>query len=89
MAAKVTKDTGVPLDAAVVFGVKSEPLHMWSASPILGMIRTFLGAIPRIKVKAVTTKPGSIWQQLLVLLGGRATAVEAGGGVHAYVSSFA
>jgi hypothetical protein len=88
-AAEVTKNTGVPLDAAVVFGVNSEALYIWSASPMMSMVNTFLGAIPRSKITAVTTKPGSSWQQLSISLEGGAIEVEARGGVHAFVSSFA
>ena len=88
-AAEATKDTGVPLDAAVVFGVNREALYIWSASPMLSMVNTFLGAIPRSKITAVTTKPGSSWQQLSISLEGGEIEVEARGGVHAFVSSFA
>lgn len=88
-AAEVTKDTGVPLDAAVVFGVNSEALFIWSANPMLSTVNSYLGAVPRSKILAVTTKTGTSWQQLSIALdNGSEINVEARGGVHAFVSSF-
>mmetsp|Transcript_81380 Transcript_81380/g.158966 ORF Transcript_81380/g.158966 Transcript_81380/m.158966 type:complete len:166 (+) Transcript_81380:71-568(+) len=88
-AAGITKETGVPLDAAVVFGVNSEALFIWSSNPMLSTVNSYLGAVPRSQISAVTTKSGTSWQELsIVLESGSEINVEARGGVHAFVSSF-
>jgi len=88
-AAEVTKETGVPLDSAVVFGVSSEALFIWSADPMLSLVKSYLGSILRSKIATVTTTPGTSWQQICVeLKDGGKIEVEARGGVHAFVSAF-
>jgi hypothetical protein len=89
-AAEVTKETGVPLDSAVVFGVNSDALFIWSADPMLSLVKSFLGAIPRSKIVSVTTSPGTSWQEVCITLeSGGKIEIEARGGVHAFVSAFA
>lgn len=44
--AKLTEQTGVPLDAAMVLGLSVRALHIWSADPMLNQVRAHLGHIP-------------------------------------------
>jgi hypothetical protein len=88
-AQKISNDTGVPLDGAVVFGVSKNELHIWSADPMLSNVDDYLGAVPRSEIKSVTTSPGKSWQKLqFALENGHTIDVEARGGVHAFVSAF-
>src|ERR1022692_2440705 len=45
-AGKITKETDVPLDAAVVLGLSAGALHVWSADPMLNQVGQYLGHGP-------------------------------------------
>ncbi|MGI8553824.1 MAG: hypothetical protein ACR2PL_24000 [Dehalococcoidia bacterium] len=88
-ARKVTEETDVPLDAAVVFGVSTESLHVWSADPMLSQVHEHLGEVPRDTIATVSTTAGRTWQTLVVTVTNvHAIEVEARGGVHDFVSAF-
>jgi hypothetical protein len=88
-AAKTSGETGVPLDAAVVFGVSATDLHVWSADIMLSQVNQYLGAVPRDQIAKVSTTAGKSWQGLTIAMANGSTIeVEARGGVHAFVSAF-
>ena len=45
-AKKVTAETDVPMDAAVVLGLSESALHVWSADPMLNQVHDHLGHVP-------------------------------------------
>jgi hypothetical protein len=88
-AKKVTEETGVPLDAAVVFGVSPTALHIWAADPMKSVVDEYLGAVPRSAITRVTATPGNGWQPLSITLeSGHTITVEARGDVDAFVRAF-
>ena len=58
-AGKITKETDVPLDAAVVLGLSAGALHVWSADPMLNQVGEYLGHVPLERITAIEATPGA------------------------------
>jgi hypothetical protein len=67
-AGKITKETEVPLDAAVVLGLSADALHVWRADPALNQVHDYLGRVPLERVTAIEATPGRNWQKLTITL---------------------
>jgi len=67
---KVTKETGVPLDAAVVLGLSPDALHVWAADPMINQVHDHLGHVPLERITAMEATPGRSWQKLALTLEG-------------------
>lgn len=88
-AGKVTEQTGVPLDAAVVLGLSSSALHVWSADPMLDQVHGYLGHVPIARITSMKAVPGRSWQKLTITLdGGHQIELEARGAIHALVAAY-
>ena len=85
----ITKETDVPLDAAVVLGLSADALHVWSADPMLNQVNDHLGHVPLERITAMTATPGRTWQKLSITLdGGHEIELEARGAIHQLVADF-
>lgn len=88
-AKKVTAETDVPLDAAVVLGLSETALHVWSADPMLNQVHDHLGHVPLERITAMQVTPGRQWQNLTITLdGGQAIELQARGASHALADEF-
>ena len=88
-AKKVTAETDVPLDAAVVLGLSDTALQVWSADPMLNQVHDHLGYVPLERITAMHVTPGRKWQKLTITLdGGQAIELEARGASHALAAAF-
>lgn len=86
---KTTQETGVPLDAAVVLGLSSDALHIWSADPMTNQVHDHLGHVPLARIAAMDATPGRSWQKVTVTLDeGQKIDLEARGAIHALVAAF-
>src|ERR1700682_4844751 len=59
---KITEETSVPMDAAVVIGITASALQLWSADPMLDQVGEHLGEVPLASVKDITVSAGRSWQ---------------------------
>jgi hypothetical protein len=85
----ITEETDVPLDAAVVLGLSSDALHIWSADPMLDQVGEYLGHVPLERITAIQATPGRSWQELtLTLDGGHEIELEARGASHALAAAY-
>ena len=88
-AGKITGETGVPLDAAVVVGLSSDALHVWSADPMINQVHDYLGYVPLERISAMEVIPGRSWQKTTLILDeGQKVELEARGPIHALVAAF-
>lgn len=88
-AGKVTEETGIPLDAAVVLGLTADALHVWSADPMINQVHDHLGHVPLERISAMEAVPGRGWHQLTITLDSRHDVeLEARGAIHALVAAF-
>lgn len=88
-AGKMTEETGVPLDAAVVLGLSTAALHVWSADPMLNQVHDHLGHVPLERITTMDATPGRTWQELSITLeGGHVINLEARGAIHELVAAF-
>jgi hypothetical protein len=88
-ARKVTQETAVPLDAAVVVGISAGALHLWEADPMLNQVRDHLGEVPLARIKEIEVTPGHSWQPMTITLdGGERVELEGRGAAHAVASAF-
>jgi hypothetical protein len=88
-AKKVTAETDVPMDAAVVLGLSDTALHVWSADPMLNQVHDHLGHVPLERITAINVTPGRKWQKLTITLdGGQVIEMEARGASHALAAAF-
>jgi hypothetical protein len=88
-AGKITRETSVPLDAAVVIGVSATALHLWTADPMLNQVGDHLGSVPLASVKDITVTPGRSWHPVAITLaGGERVDLEGRGAIHAVASAF-
>jgi hypothetical protein len=86
----ITEHTDVPLDAAVVLGLATDALHVWSADPMLDQVHDHLGHVPLDRITAMNATPGRSWQALTITLDdGQEVTLEARGAVHHLVAEFA
>jgi hypothetical protein len=88
-ARKVTQETEVPLDAAVVVGITAAGLHLWQADPMRNQVGDHLGEVPLARIKDITVSPGRSWQPVTITLdGGERIELEGRGAVHAVANEF-
>jgi hypothetical protein len=88
-ARKVTEETDVPLDAAVVIGITGSALHLWRADPMLNQVGDHLGEVPLSRVTDIEVSPGRSWQPMTITLeGGERIQLEGRGAAHAVASEF-
>ena len=88
-AQRITEQTDVPLDAAVVLGLAPDALHVWSADPMLNQVHDHLGHVPLDRISAVTVVPGKSWQDLTIALAdGQQVQLEARGAAHQLAAEF-
>jgi hypothetical protein len=88
-AGKVTEESGVPLDAAVVLGLSPDALHVWSADPMLNQVHDHLGHVPLERIAAMEATPGRSWHKVTITLDeGQKVDLEARGAIHGLVSMF-
>jgi hypothetical protein len=88
-ARKITQETGVPLDAAVVVGITAVALHLWRADPMLNQVGDHLGEVPLTRIKEIAVSPGRSWQPMTIILdGGERIELEGRGAAHAVANSF-
>jgi hypothetical protein len=86
---KITKETDVPLDAAVVIGLSASALHVWSADPALNQVHEYLGHVPLERITAIETTPGRSWQKLTISLqDGHKIELEGRGASHQIAAEF-
>jgi hypothetical protein len=88
-AGKITEETDVPLDAAVVLGLSADALHVWSADPMLNLVSEYLGHVPLERITAIEAIPGRSWQKLtIVMQGGHQIELEGRGASHQLAAAF-
>jgi hypothetical protein len=86
---KVTEETDVPLDAAVVIGISATAVHLWRADPMLNQVGEHLGAVPLSRITGIAVSPGRSWQPMAITLdGGERIELEGRGAAHAVASAF-
>jgi hypothetical protein len=86
---KITEETSVPMDAAVVVGITARALHLWSADPMLDQVDDHLGAVPLASIKEITVTAGRSWQPMTITLtGGEVIKLEGRGAAHMIESAF-
>jgi hypothetical protein len=88
-ARKVTEETDVPLDAAVVVGITAAALHLWRADPMLNQVGDHLGEVPLTRIKEIAVSPGRSWQPMTITLeGGERIQLEGRGAAHVVANVF-
>lgn len=88
-ARKITEQTDVPLDAAIVLGLSDDALHVWSADPMRSQVNDYLGQVPLERVAAMHVTPGRSWQKLSISLdGGHDIELEARAASHDLVAAY-
>jgi hypothetical protein len=86
---KITEETQVPLDAAVVLGLSASALHVWSADPALNQVHDYLGHVPLERITAIEATPGRSWQKLTIKLqDGHQIELEGRGASHQLAAAF-
>jgi hypothetical protein len=86
---KITEETEVPLDAAVVLGLSADALHVWSADPMLDQVHDYLGHMPLERIAAIDTTAGRSWQKLSITMqGGHQIELEGRGASHQLAAEF-
>lgn len=88
-AKKITEETEFPLDAAMVFGITADALHVWRADPMLNQVTDHIGHIPLTRISDFTVQAGHSWQPFTIKLeDGHEIKLEGRGGVHQIESEF-
>jgi hypothetical protein len=88
-ARKITADTEVPLDAAMVLGITADALHVWKADPMLNQVHDHLGAVPLSRIAAISVAGGRTWQDLRITLDdGKAIDLQARAAAHVIARYF-
>jgi hypothetical protein len=86
---KITEETSVPMDAAVVVAITASALHLWSADPLLDQVNEHLGEVPLASIKEITVTAGRSWQPMTITLtGGEDIKLEGRGAAHMIESAF-
>jgi hypothetical protein len=86
---KITEETSVPMDAAVVIGITATALHLWKADPMRNEVGDHLGEVPLSRVKDISVTPGRSWQPVVISLdGGERIELEGRGAAHVIESVF-
>jgi hypothetical protein len=88
-ARKITAETAVPMDAAVVVGITADELHLWRADPMLDKVGDHLGAVPLARIADIAVAAGRSWQPMAITLeGGERIELEGRGAAHAVAGIF-
>ncbi|MFB9835144.1 hypothetical protein [Actinoallomurus acaciae] len=88
-AKKMTEETDLPLDAAVVFGVSDSALHVWAADPMLNRVGEHLGQIPLERIASIKVEGGKSWQPVTISMAdGKSVELEGRGSIHAVAAEF-
>lgn len=88
-AKKMTEETAIPLDAAVVFGLSEGALHIWAADPMLNRVGDHLGRIPLDRIASVTVESGKNWQPVTITMAdGKSVELEGRGAIHTVAAEF-
>ncbi|MGI5233725.1 hypothetical protein [Actinoallomurus sp. CA-142502] len=88
-AKKMTEQTDIPLDAAVVFGVSDSALHVWAADPMLNRVGEHLGRIPLELIASIKVEGGKSWQPVTISMAdGKSVELEGRGSIHAVAAEF-
>ncbi|WP_329249584.1 hypothetical protein OG417_03405 [Actinoallomurus sp. NBC_01490] len=88
-AKKMTEQTDIPLDAAVVFGVSDSALHVWAADPMLNRVGEHLGQIPLERITSIKVEGGKSWQPVTISMAdGKSVELEGRGSIHAVAAEF-
>ena len=88
-AKKMTEETDIPLDAAVVFGVSDSALHVWAADPMLNRVGEHLGQIPLERIASIEVEGGKSWQPVTISMAdGKSVELEGRGSIHAVAAEF-
>jgi hypothetical protein len=88
-ASKITEETDVPLDAAVVLGLSADALHVWSADPMLDQVSEHLGHVPLTRITGIDAVPGRSWHKLTITLeGDHQIELEGRGASHQLAAEF-
>jgi hypothetical protein len=88
-ARKITEETEVPLDAAVVIGITGSGLHLWRADPMFNQVGDHLGEVPLKRIASIAVAPGRSWQPMTITLdGGERIQLEGRGAAHSVASVF-
>lgn len=86
---KITQETDVPLDAAVIIGITAAGLHLWRADPMLNQVGDHIGEVPLTRITSIVVTPGRSWQPMTITLeGGEHIQLEGRGAAHAVASAF-
>ncbi|TDD76145.1 hypothetical protein E1293_27495 [Actinomadura darangshiensis] len=88
-ARRMTEETDVPLDAAVVFGLSDGALHVWAADPMLNRVGEHLGRIPLERIASIEVESGRSWQPVTIAMAdGKSIELEGRGSIHAVAAEF-
>ncbi|GAA4487748.1 hypothetical protein GCM10023191_016110 [Actinoallomurus oryzae] len=88
-AKKMTEQTDIPLDAAVVFGISDDALHVWAADPMLNRVGEHLGRIPLERITSIKVEGGKSWQPVTISMAdGKSVELEGRGSIHAVAAEF-
>ena len=88
-AKKMTEETDIPLDAAVVFGVSDSALHVWAADPMLNRVGEHLGQILLERIASIKVTSGKSWQPVTISMAdGKSVELEGRGSIHAVAAEF-
>ncbi|UGQ13441.1 hypothetical protein LO772_07480 [Yinghuangia sp. ASG 101] len=88
-AKKMTAETDIPLDAAVVFGISDGALHVWAADPMLNRVGDHLGRIPLDRIASIRVASGKTWQPVTIgMADGKSVELEGRGPIHAVAAEF-
>lgn len=86
---KITEETDVPLDAAVVIGITPAALHLWRADPMLNRVGEHIGEVPLSRIATIKVTPGHSWQPMTITMeGGEHFELEGRGAAHAVANAF-
>jgi hypothetical protein len=88
-ARKITEETDVPLDAAVVIGITDTGLHLWRADPMLNQVGDHLGEVPLKRIASIVVSAGRSWQPMTITLdGGERIELQGRGAAHSVAGVF-
>jgi hypothetical protein len=88
-ARKITQETDVPLDAAVVIGITAAALHLWRADPMLNQVGDHIGEVPLTRIAGIAVSAGRSWQPVTITLdGGERIELEGRGSVYSVANAF-
>jgi hypothetical protein len=88
-ARKITEETDVPLDAAVVIGITATALHLWRADPMLNQVGDHIGWVPLSRIAGISVTAGRSWQPMTITMdGGETIQLEGRGAAHTVANAF-